>query len=211
FLQLVEGLTPVRAGWWMGPPALAMFVAAIGAPLIARRVRPGVVMAATLGVSVLGYAVLASAGRGDGPAVVVAFAFVYLGLGAIAALGTDIVVGAAPAAKSGSAAAMSETVQELGIAVGVALLGSVTAAVYRSRMTGPEGVAEGVGGPDAERLAESLPAAVSVADRVPGEAVRLAQDAFAAGVNIAALIGGAAVVVVAVVCATALRHLRPLD
>ncbi|MGV0687232.1 MFS transporter [Mycolicibacterium thermoresistibile] len=211
FLQLVEGLTPVRAGWWMGPPALAMFVAAIGAPLIARRVRPGVVMAATLGVSVLGYAVLASAGRGDGPAVVVAFAFVYLGLGAIAALGTDIVVGAAPAAKSGSAAAMSETVQELGIAVGVALLGSVTAAVYRSRMTGPEGVAEGVGGADAERLAESLPAAVSVADRVPGEAVRLAQDAFAAGVNIAALIGGAAVVVVAVVCATALRHLRPLD
>ncbi|TBL29071.1 MFS transporter, partial [Verrucosispora sp. SN26_14.1] len=35
YLQLVEGLTPFTAGLWMGPPALAMFAAAVGAPLVA--------------------------------------------------------------------------------------------------------------------------------------------------------------------------------
>lgn len=139
FLQLVEGLSPAVAGLWMGPPALAMVVAAVGAPVVARRVRPGTVMGATLGLSLVGYALLATAGPGDRVGVVVGFAFVYLGLGAIAALGTDIVVGAAPATRSGSAAALSETVQELGIAVGVALLGSLATAVQ-----GAEGFTAGL-------------------------------------------------------------------
>ncbi|MGV0835293.1 MFS transporter [Mycolicibacterium thermoresistibile] len=207
FLQLVEELTPLRAGLWMGPPALAMFAAAIGAPLLARRVRPGLVMTATLGVSVAGYALLATAGIGDGVAVVVGFAFVYLGLGAIAALGTDMVVGAAPAAKSGSAAAMSETVQELGIAVGVAVLGSITAAIYRARLTVPEGLSN----TSAEQLTESLNAALTVADRVPPEAIRMAQQTFTTGVNVAASVAGATIVAVTVLCFVALRHVRPLD
>ncbi|MFB9494517.1 MFS transporter, partial [Nonomuraea dietziae] len=74
YLQFVEGLTPFAAGLWMGPPALAMFAAAIGAPLIARRVRPGLVMAITLGLSVIGYALLATAGIGDAVMVVAGFA-----------------------------------------------------------------------------------------------------------------------------------------
>lgn len=178
YLQLVEGLTPAVAGLWMGPPAMAMFAAAIGAPLVARRVRPGTVMAATLGASVIGYALLGTAEPGQPLAVVTGFAFVYLGLGAIAALGTDIVVGAAPAARSGSAAAMSETVQELGIAVGVALLGSLTTLIYRSRDLSPEGV----------------PTAL----------------AFTAGMNIASLAAGAAIIVALLLCLLTLRHIRPL-
>jgi MFS transporter, DHA2 family, multidrug resistance protein len=45
-------------------------------------------------------------------------------------------VGAAPADRAGSASAMSEMVQELGIALGVALLGSLAAFVYRARILG---------------------------------------------------------------------------
>lgn len=129
YLQFVEELTPIVAGLWMGPPALAMFAAATTAPIIARLFRPGVVMALTLAISTLGYGLLAAAGPGQKVVVVTGFGFVYLGLGAIAALGTDMVVGAAPANKSGSAAAMSETVQELGVAFGVAVLGSLATAV----------------------------------------------------------------------------------
>ena len=51
YLQLVEGLSPFVAGLWMGPPALAMFIAAIGAPCWRRHIRPGYVMGGTLGVS----------------------------------------------------------------------------------------------------------------------------------------------------------------
>lgn len=206
YLQLVEGLTPFTAGLWMGPPALAMFAAAIGEPLIARRVRPGLLMAATLGLSVIGYALLATASTGDAMTVVAGFAFVYLGLGAIAALGTDMVVGAAPATKSGSAAAMSETVQELGIAAGVALLGSLTTALYTARMTPPADTPPEI----AERLTGSLSGALSVADQVPAEVVQAAQEAFTTGVNIASAVAGLAIAVATVLCLVALRHVRPL-
>ncbi|GAA3773609.1 MFS transporter [Plantactinospora mayteni] len=206
YFQLVEGLSPYAAGLWMGPQALAMFVAAIGAPVIARRVRPGLVMAATLAASVIGYALLANAGVGDAVTVAAGFAFIYLGLGAIAALGTDMVVGAAPASKSGSAAAMSETVQELGIAVGVALLGSLTTVLYSARTDAPSDAPPEV----ADRVTGSLAGALSVADQVPAEVVRAAREAFTTGVNLASAVAGVAVVAAIVLSLVVLRHVPPL-
>ncbi|MGP3937513.1 MFS transporter [Nonomuraea sp. KM88] len=206
FLQLVEGLSPAVAGLWMGPPALAMFAAAIGAPIVARSIRPGTVMAATQGLSLIGYALFATANTDSAVSIVIGFAFVYFGLGAIAALGTDIVVGAAPAAKSGSAAAMSETVQELGLAVGVALLGSLTTAVYRSQAQPPSQVAPEI----AARATASLDGAVAVSDRLPPDTVQGAQEAFTTGLNIASLTAGAAIVVVTALCLLMLRHIRPI-
>ncbi|MEV0729540.1 MFS transporter [Polymorphospora sp. NPDC050346] len=206
YLQLVDGLSPAVAGLWMGPPALAMFAAAIGAPILARHVRPGTVMAATLGVSLAGYGLLATAGADSRTAVVTGFAFVYLGLGAIAALGTDIVVGAAPPANSGSAAAMSETVQELGIAVGVAVLGSLTTAVYRARVDVPPDTAPDVAG----AVTDSLAGALSVADQVPAATITQAQAAFTGGLNSAALVAGLAIAAITIVCAVTLRHIAPI-
>lgn len=206
YLQLVEGLSPFMAGLWMGPPALAMFAAAIGAPLMARHLRPGLVMAITLGLSVIGYALLATVGAGGTVAVVAGFAFVYLGLGAIAALGTDMVVGAAPASRSGSAAAMSETVQELGIAAGVALLGSLSTSLYGARMTVPADTPPVIG----ERLTDGLAGALSVADQVPADVITAAREAFTSGVSIAATVAGGAIVVATVLSLVALRHVRPL-
>ncbi|GAA3710818.1 MFS transporter [Nonomuraea antimicrobica] len=203
FLQLVEGLSPAIAGLWMGLPALAMFVAAIGAPIVARRIRPGTVMGATLGVSLIGYGLLATAEVGDATNVVLGFGFVYLGLGAIAALGTDIVVGAAPAEKSGSAAALSETVQEFGIAAGVALLGSLSTAVYRSLAQAPAGVTPEV----AERITASLDGALA-ADRA--DTVQQAREAFVVGLNVASLAVGAAILAVTVLGLFMLRHIRPI-
>lgn len=206
YLQLVEELSPTTAGLWMGPPALAMLVGAIGAPLLARRVSPGVVMSATLALSVSGYVLLALAGTDSRLSVVGGFAFVYLGLGVIAALGTDIVVGAAPSEKSGSAAALSETVQELGIAAGVALLGSLTTAIYRSTVEAPSALSPSA----AETYGDSLSGASSLADQVPAGALELARAAFTDGLNTAAAAAGIAVAAASLVCFTTLRHLRPL-
>lgn len=207
-LQLVEGLPPLVAGAWMGPPALMMLAAAIAAPLVARRVRPGHVVAVTLAVSAVGYFLLA---RVDGPGhvlpVVIGFGFVYLGLGAIAVLGTDLVVGAAPPSRAGSAAAMSETVQELGLAAGVAVLGSVAAAVYRERISAavPAGLPDAV----SERVGESLAAATSGAP-LPAGLLAAAEEAFTAGMGVAATVAGVAVLVLAGVAATALRQVPPI-
>nr|WP_275693457.1 MFS transporter [Nocardioides sp. TF02-7] len=206
YLQLVEGRSPFAAGVWMGPPALAMFAAAIGAPLVARRVRPGVVMGLTLGVSVIGYGMLATAGAGDTLVVVAGFGLIYLGLGAIAALGTDIVVGAAPAAKSGSAASLSETVQELGLAVGVALLGSLTTAWYGARVEAPAGLPPEV----SDRFTGSLSGALAVADRAPAGVVQSAREAFTTGMNVASFSAGICIALTAIACLVWLRHVPPL-
>jgi MFS transporter, DHA2 family, multidrug resistance protein len=198
------GLAPVTAGMWMGPPALMMLVAGIAAPLLARRVRPGLVMASALALSTVGYVLLALLHAVPGIALVVAcYALVYLGLGTIAALGTDLVVGAAPPERAGSASAMSETVQELGIAVGVATLGSLTAAVYRSQIGDhiPPGLPESV----ARAVKDSLWGASSVADLLSRELLGEAKAAFVSGLSLSAMVAAAGVAILAILSAVALR------
>lgn len=210
YLQLVLGLTPLQAGLWMGPPALAMLVAGIAAPLLSRRFRPGNVIAGALGFSVVGYVLLAVlSNQPAGIALVTAaFALVYLGLGAIAALGTDLVVGSAPATKAGSASAMSEMVQELGLALGIALLGSLSTAIYRSAMV--EQLPKALGAEARQAVADSLAGAESVAEAVPAGTMEQAQAAFVTGVNWAAGLCAAGVAVLAVLAVTRLRHVGVL-
>ena len=56
-----------------------------------------------------------------------------IGLAPVFALSADLIVGAAPERKAGSTAAIAESSSELGGALGIAIIGSVIAAVYTSR------------------------------------------------------------------------------
>ena len=58
YLQLVLGLSPLRAGFWTAPFALAFVLGSQVSPVIARRIRPPVVMGAGLLISALGFAAL---------------------------------------------------------------------------------------------------------------------------------------------------------
>ncbi len=209
YLQLVAGFSPLEAGYWMGPPALAMVAAGVGAPLVARRIRPGDVVAAALALSAVGYALLArlDPGGADVPTVMAGFALAYLGLGTIAALGTDLVVGAAPPENAGAASALSETVQELGAALGIAALGSLSTAVYRRLMQDriPESLGEEV------RLAvgDSLWAATALADRLPAGLLAEAQAAFVAGVGAATMTSAVCIAALAGLACLALRPVAP--
>jgi DHA2 family multidrug resistance protein-like MFS transporter len=206
YLQLVAGFSPLIAGLWMGPPALAMVVAGIASPLIARHVRPGFVVAGALGLSVVGYLMLASLDSdASGIAmVVVGFSLAYLGLGTIAALGTDLVVGSAPAEKAGSASAMSETVQDLGVALGIAILGSLATALYRRAML--ERVPEDLAQNAREAVGDSLWAASAAASELPDGLIEEAKTAFIAGFNGAALFSAVSVAILAIMAAVSLRH-----
>lgn len=209
YLQLVVELPPVSAGLWMGPPALMMLVAGITAPLLARRNRPGFVMAGSLGLAAVGYMLLALLAWLPSVALVIAgYALVYLGLGTIAALGTDLVVASAPPEKAGSAAAMSETVQELGIAVGVATLGSLTTAIYRQQIIAeiPDSLPQSV----SAAVADSLAATFSVLGRLPGDLLAQSKEAFLSGLSVSVLVAGLATVILAAVSAVMLRHISPI-
>lgn len=210
YLQLVAGLSPLVAGLWMGPPALVMMLAGIVAPLLARRIRPGYVVGAALALSTLGYWLLASievASTGVSMAIA-GFSLVYLGLGTIAALGTDLVVGAVPAEKAGSASAMSEMVQELGVALGVALLGSLASFVYRAQIG--ESMTVGLADDVSSAVGDSLWATVSAGERLPAGLLLEAQQAFTAGLNMTAVLGGVVILALAVVSIVSLRHVESI-
>lgn len=204
YLQLVLEFSPVLAGAWMGPPALMMVAAGIAAPLFARRVRPGVVVAVALAISAIGYGLIAVLERSDPVLMVmVGFSLAYLGLGTIAALGTDLVVEAAPPEKAGSASALSEMVQELGIAFGVALLGSLVTYVYRREIT-----ASLVSQADAARSAavfDGMPAAFAARHVLPLEMLEQARSAFIDGLNCAGLLAALLNLGLAALSVTALR------
>lgn len=211
YLQLVAGFSPLVAGLWMGPPALAMVAAGVAAPLVARRIRPGFVVAGALGLSVVGYLMLI---RLDNAApeigiVVAGFSLAYLGLGTIAALGTDLVVGSAPADKAGSASAMSETVQDLGVSLGIAVLGSLATAIYRRTILAR--IPESLDHEAREAVGDSLWAASSVASKLPAGLMEEARAAFTTGFSSAAMFSAASVSLLAILAAVSLRHVGVID
>ncbi|MFS2054654.1 MFS transporter, partial [Variovorax sp. CT11-76] len=113
---------------------------------------------------------------------VAGYALIYLGLGTLAALGTDLVIGAAPAAHAGSASALSETVQELGVALGVAIFGSLTTVVYRAGIA--EHLPRGLPEQAARAVEEGLWSATSLAQSLPAGLLDEARHAFVAGLGV---------------------------
>nr|WP_300306148.1 MFS transporter [Halomonas sp.] len=212
YLQLVAGLTPLKAGLWMGPPALMMVIAGITAPLVARRIRPGYVVSAALAFSTLGYLLLILVGTSPSGVwtAIAGFSLVYLALGTLAALGTELVIGTAPADKAGSASAMSEMVQELGIALGVALLGSLASVIYRLQV-GIMTQVDDLPASSAALVQDSLWTAMSMSDQLPVQAVEGARQAFTTGLNVTAAVSGIAILALAVISAISLRHVPALN
>jgi hypothetical protein len=85
----------------------------------------------------------------------------------VGTLATDIIVGSAPPEKAGAASGISETSAEFGGALGIAILGSIGTAVYRSEVANalPENVP-----PDAAEAArDTLGGALAVSDELPDQ------------------------------------------
>ncbi|MGH3761097.1 MFS transporter, partial [Actinophytocola sp.] len=140
FFQQVLGMTPLEAGLWTVPQTVAMIASTQLTPLLARRFRPASVMAVSLLVASLGCLLITRVSVTGGlPFLVAGFLLACVGVAPPTALGTDLLVGSAPPRRAGSAASVSETSNELGIAIGLAAFGSIGAAVYASRVAVPAG------------------------------------------------------------------------
>ncbi|OKK08924.1 MFS transporter [Streptomyces sp. CB02400] len=214
YLQLVEGLTPFRAGLCMLPAMVGSVVGSLLAPVVARRIRPAYVIGTGLLVAAAGLLLLTRADAGPGPgltAVVTGFALMNTGGGPAVVLGTDLVVGSAPLEKAGSAASMNETSGQFGFALGLATLGSLATAVYRHRIEGA--VPDTAPPAAAEAAGDTLAGAVSAAEQLPGQAgaalLSSARDAFTGGMHVAAGVSSVLLTVVAVLVVALLRHVRP--
>jgi DHA2 family multidrug resistance protein-like MFS transporter len=141
------------------------------------------------------------------PLLIIGFVLAFLGGGPIGALGTTIVVSAAPTSKAGSAASISETGTHLGIALGIAVLGSIAGASYRHALVLPAALPA-----DAGRAArDSITAATAAADQLPADVAGPLRDAathaFTVGLNTTATIGMVLFAGLAVLAAAALRRI----
>jgi len=205
YLQLVLGLSPLMAGIWSLPSAVGFIIGAMAAPAMVGSVRPAYVMAMGLTVAACGFALLSVAvGAFSLPLTVSALFILSIGLAPVFALATDLIIGAAPGDRAGSAAGMAETSSELGGALGIALLGSLVTALYRLNLGGavPANAAMESTGTVGTALVEAE-ALGGYAGETLAAAARVA---FAQGMSMAAMICAVIALVAAGVTARVLRR-----
>ncbi|WP_425432598.1 MFS transporter [Jiangella alba] len=210
YLQLVEGLTALEAGLWLVIPAAAMIGGTMYGPALSRRVGAGWVIGGGMALSATGLLLITQAGATGGLGIViVGMIIANVGMGPGAALTTDIVVGSAPPEKAGSAASVSETSAEFGIALGIATLGSLGTAVYRSDLTLPAGTPAELAAAAQDSLPGATVAAADLPADVAGPLLESAREAFMTGLTTVAGISAAALFVFAVVGVTLFRRFQP--
>ncbi len=212
YLQLVLGLSPLQAGLWMLPSSAGFILGSLLTPLLARRVRPVVVMAGGLVLAAIGFLLLTQLEAATGLGVLVTGSVVFsLGLAPVDTLAADLTVGAAPAERAGAASAIAETGAELGGALGIAILGVIGSAAYRRQMA--DAVPDGVPCEAAAAARDTLGGAVAAAGQLPeplGQALLgAARDAFIAGLDLAFTASAAAAIGIAVLAVVLLRGVYP--
>ncbi|MBV2367164.1 MFS transporter [Streptomonospora nanhaiensis] len=206
YLQLVAGLSALEAGLRLVAPSLVMIAGTMLAPGLARRVGTANVIGGGMIVTAFGFLLLTQVDADSGTLLVVAgLAVASLGLGPGAALVADVVVGSAPPAKAGSAASISETAGEFGVALGVALLGSLSTAVYRARITVPDDAPAGTAGAVGDSLAAAVAAAADLPAATAGRLLAPAREAFVLGLTTTAVAGAVLMAVFGVLAIVLLR------
>jgi len=210
YLQLVLGLPPLRAGLWLLPPTVAGMFGSMFAPVVARRVRPALVMSGGLVMAAVGFTMLTQIRGGAGlPVLISAFVILSIGVSATMTITTDLIVGVAPPERAGAASAISETSSELGLALGVAVMGSIGTAVYRRDMA--SAIPAEVPSAAADAARDTLGGALAVAARLPGQLgtdlMELARAAFSHALHTTAITGAIIVTVLAVIVVVTLRQI----
>jgi len=207
YLQSVKGLSPLVAGLYLVPQQLATVAGSMIGPVLARRFRISALMSAGLVISVAGFAVLTTVDSTVGPYLLAGgLVLIGGGLSLPLVLAGNLVMASAPPEKAGSAAGLMETSGEFGIAVGVAIMGSLGALVYRTSL--PDRIPH-VPAPAMHRAGESITEAGSAATALGGPAgaalLHQARVAFSTSLNVVAAVGGCIFLAIAVAVPIVLR------
>ncbi|ACZ84934.1 MFS transporter [Streptosporangium roseum] len=177
YLQFVLGYGPMQAGFALLPYAVAAALFnGVGAAL-GQKVSNRTLVALGLGVMALGFGVLAfmTADTGYG-LMITGLMLMGVGGGLAGPAAYATLMGAVPSEHAGVGSALNDTVQQVGMALSVAVLGSVLAGVYTSSMP--------AGAPAVAR--DSIGGAILLGD--PG-LIRTARDAFVSAMSFGSWVG----------------------
>ncbi|WP_082558957.1 MFS transporter [Kitasatospora sp. MBT66] len=190
YLQLVHGYSPFKAGLGALPFALSMAATAGTSDRTSARLGPWNTVANGLAVMATGLGAL-SLITVTTPYAVLALAMgvVGAGMGLVMAPASTLTVAAVPLEKSPMASSVNSVVRELGGALGIAVVGTVVSASYRSQLAGalPDVPAPaGADLPSAHLVAAALPP--GPADRLVSAANEAFTTAFDHGTQLCALV-----------------------
>ncbi|GAA2596287.1 MFS transporter [Dactylosporangium fulvum] len=181
YLQFVLGYSPMRAGLAFVPMLLTVIVCNGVGVVVDKRL--GARAALTIGLLVMGagFGVLASIGPADGYAkLVVALVVIGAGSGTAGPAAYGTLLAALPPERVGVGSAVNDTVQQVGAALSVAVLGSVLTAAYGAA------VPDDVTGPARDSIGDAMRIAAATGD---GNLARLAQHAFVEAMSTTAIVG----------------------
>ncbi|WP_433497385.1 DHA2 family efflux MFS transporter permease subunit [Sphaerimonospora sp. CA-214678] len=206
YFQLVVGWSPLVSGLAGLPGGLAAGVGgALSGPLVHRWGR-GPVVALGLALTAAGFTMFSGITvEVNYPYLLAAMIIEGAGMGFTFSVTNDTVLASVPKERSGAASAISETASEMGGALGIAVLGSMTNAVYRADLELPAGLPADVAAQARDTLGGALEAAAALPGDVAGVVVRTARDSFVHGIQVTVLAGAVILVCLAVAALFALR------
>ncbi|MGX4655157.1 MFS transporter [Micromonospora sp. SCSIO 07396] len=197
YFQAVLGWSGLRATLALMPMAAMMMLSSGLAPRVAARAGARATMATGIVLGGAGLALMATLVSVDGGylAILPGMLAMGLGMGLTQTPSTEAITSALPRERQGVASALNDVTREFGTALGVALLGAVLTAGYRSAVdthldTVPAGTAEAA--------REGIATAIATADTAGAQApalVRAAQESFVDGWQQAMWVGTAVMAV----------------
>jgi EmrB/QacA subfamily drug resistance transporter len=141
YLQLVLGYSPLQAGICFIPLVLGLLVTASLSPTVARLAGVRATISSGLGIVAASIALFSLLNASSSYALVaIMLALLGAGLGLTMVTATNTIMGTLPLGKAGVGSAVNDTAQEVGGALGVAILGSILAASYHAAIDGAQAV-----------------------------------------------------------------------
>jgi EmrB/QacA subfamily drug resistance transporter len=202
YWQFVHGYSPLQAGVRLMPYALVMMLTA---PLSARLVeRVGTKRVVTAGLTTIATALVFLSfisAHSSYPRVIVNMCVMAVGMGLTMAPATESVMGSLPRNKAGVGSAVNDTTRQVGGALGVAVIGSLVASVYASKVDDAAS-AVGLSGSALEHARSSLGGALQLSPSLGDKAAAFgeaARDGFVHGLSAGLRLGAVVVMMAAFV------------
>jgi EmrB/QacA subfamily drug resistance transporter len=197
YLQFVLGYSPLRAGTALVPLLVATMVFNGIGVVVDKKLGTRTAIAIGFGLFTVGFALLATTQAGDGYGqLVLALVIVGAGSGTCGPAAYGTLLGSLPKERAGVGSAVNDTIQQLGQALSVAVLGSVLTAVFANAM--PAGLPAQV----RRSVGEALAVATATGNTSLADTAR---TAFVHAMSIAAVIGAIGGVAAGIVAVVVLR------
>jgi EmrB/QacA subfamily drug resistance transporter len=166
YLQSVKGYSPLRGGFGVLPISATIALIAPRTGQLARRFDPRQLVAAGLALMAVAYFGIIFVGPDTPYAYIAVFLFVLgAGIAVVIAPSTTAIMESVPPANAGMGSAMNDITREMGVALGIALMGTIHALGYRARL---DSAVSGLSDAQREQARSAISAAHRVGDEIGG-------------------------------------------